>query len=81
MATKKRPRARDGQYAHRTVARRRIWKPSSMGMSGIAIGGIAGGAAAGPIGAFVGMGLGLAAGEVIEHTFPSDAEDREPARR
>ena len=52
----------------------RILSPS--GMSGIALGTVAGAALAGPIGAVLGAALGGAAGEALERVSPSESSER-----
>src|SRR6266496_1028870 len=48
-----------------------MWKPSQQGMSGLLIGGFAGAAAFGPVGAVVGMAVGMWVGEAIERKYPT----------
>ena len=52
----------------------RILSPS--GMSGVALGTVAGAALAGPVGAVVGAALGGAAGEALERASSSESSER-----
>jgi hypothetical protein len=53
---------------------RKIRRLSPSGTSGVIIGGLGGGALAGPAGALVGMVAGGIAGEALERYFPSRPE-------
>lgn len=58
------------------TAPRLLPRPSPSGGGGIIMGGVVGAALGGPPGAILGAVIGLAAGELLEHRFPS--ESRKP---